>query len=185
MPSSMLRPVYRFMIRGFGKRYDYDTGYMILLLDETPSLMNALNGLSKLSNYQKNAPLEAHVAARLTGVRAEDCGPCLQLTIDMARERGMSGPLTEAILSGDVDSMCTDSALGFRFASATLTRSGDEEAARDAVRDAYGEAAVIELTLASQISRVFPMLKRGLGFDKTCKRTSVGTSQIDGVRGTT
>jgi hypothetical protein len=170
------------MIRSFGKRYDYDIGYMLLLLDETPSLMNAFNGLSKLSGYRKKAPVEAYMAAKLTGVGAEDCGPCLQLAVDMAREGGVAGSLIEAILAGDEASMCTDSALGFRFASAILARSGDEDAARAAVRNAYGEAAVVELTLATQINRVFPMVKRGLGYDKSCNRITVGGRQIDVVR---
>jgi alkylhydroperoxidase family enzyme len=170
------------MIRSFGKRYDYDIGYMLLLLDETPSLMNAFNGLSKLSGYRKKAPVEAYIAAKLTGVGAEDCGPCLQLAVDMAREDGVAGSLIEAILAGDEGSMCTDSALGFRFASAILARSDDEDAARAAVRNAYGEAAVVELTLATQINRVFPMVKRGLGYDKSCNRITVGGRQIDVVR---
>lgn len=144
--------------------------------------MDAFNALSKLSGYRKNAPLEAYVAAKLTGVRAEDCGPCLQLAVDMAREEGIAGSLIEAILAGDESSMSTPSALGFRFANAILMRSGDEEAARDAVRNAYGEAAVVELTLATQINRVYPMVKRGLGYDKSCNHVTVASRQINVVR---
>ena len=177
----MLSPLYRHMIRRFGTRYDYDVGYMLFLLEETPALMSAFNGLSKLSSYRKKAPLETYVAAKLTGVRAEDCGPCLQLAVDMARDDGIAGQLIEAVLIGDVTSMCSDAALGYRFANAVLTRSGDETAAREAVRKAYGEAAVVELTLATQITRVFPMLKRGLGYDKSCSRITVGTKRIDVV----
>ena len=137
MLSPVLSPLYRFMIRRFGKRYDYDIGYMLLLLDETPSLMNSFNGLSSLSGYRKKAPLKAYVAAKLIGVGSEDCGPCLQLAVDMAREDGIAEKLIEAILSGDAASLCSDSALGFRFANAILSRSGDEPAARKAVRNSH------------------------------------------------
>ncbi len=166
----MLRPLYRFMIRRFGRRYDYDIGYMLFLLEETPVLMNAFNGLSKLASYRKTAPVEAYMAAKLTGVRTEDCRPCLQLAVELAREEGIASQLIEAILAGNVTAMCADSALGFRFATVVLTRSGDEAAAREAVRNAYGEAAVVETTLATQITRVFPMLKRGLGYSESYNR---------------
>jgi len=176
--TRMLRPIYRFMIRRFGKRYNYDVGYMLFLLEQTPGLMNAFLGLSKLSGYREVAPLEAVMTARILGAMSEDCGPCLQLTVDMAREAGMADPLIESVLSGDVTSLCADSALGFRFAGSLLERSIDMGAARQAVVEAYGEAGVIELTLATQLTRVFPMLKRGLGYAESCSRVAVGNKQL-------
>lgn len=162
----------------FGERYGYDVGYMLHILETTPDVMTAFNALSKLASYRKRTPVAAHVAASLLGALTEDCGPCVQLTVDMAQDSAMASDQIEAVLTGDQAAMSADTALGYRFASAVIARSTDEDAARDAVRSAYGDAAVIELTLACQVVRVFPMVKAGLGYGKSCSRIDIGERQI-------
>lgn len=174
----MLKHIFKHMILKFGKRYDYDVGYMLHMLETTPDVMNAFNALSKLAGYRKTAPVNAHMAASLLGALNEDCGPCVQLTVDMAREAGVDSDQIEAVLTGDQTVMSSDTALGQRFASAIISRSTDEDAAREAVRSAYGDAAVIELTLATHVTRLFPMIKTGLGYGKSCGRIDVGERTI-------
>ena len=159
----MFRYFIKHMILKFGKRYDYDVGYMLHMLETTPEVMNAFNALSKLDSARKTTPVNAHMAAKILGVLNEDCGPCVQLAVDMARESGMAPDQIEAVLTGDQAAMSSDTALSYRFASAIIARSGDEDAAREAVRSAYGDAAVIELTLAAQVGQdCFPWSKPGL-----------------------
>ena len=174
----MLKYFMKHMILKFGNRYSYDVGYMLHMLETTPEVMTSFNALSKLDSYRKRTPVEAHMAAKLRGVLNEDCGPCVQLTVDMARESGMASDQIEAALTGDQAAMSPDTALGFRFASAIMARSNDEDAAREAVRSAYGDAAVIELTLATQITRLFPMVKAGLGYGKSCSRIDIGERRV-------
>jgi len=176
--TTMFKSLYKYMIVKFGNRYGYDVGYMLFMLENTPSVMNSLNALSKLSGYRKKAPADCHMAARLQGVLNEDCGPCLQLTVDMAREAGMAPDQIEAVLTGNRAAMSDSTALGWRFAAAIINRSTDEFAAREAVRAAHGDAAVIELTLAAQASRLFPMIKTGLGAGKSCSRVTIGEQAI-------
>jgi len=42
--------------------------------------------------------------------------------------------------------------------------------------------AAIDLTLALQLGRMFPMVKAGLGYAKECRRVSVDGRNIDVVR---
>ena len=172
----------RRMIKSFGKRYGYDVDYMLHMLETAPEVMGPYNALSRLSGYRKTVPVEAHMAAKLRGVLFEDCGPCVQLTVDMAREAGMAAGQIEAVLTGDEAAMSADTALGHRFASAVTARTADEEAARDAVRSAYGGAGVIELSLAAQVVRVFPMIKAGLGYGQSCSRIDVGGRKVSVVK---
>lgn len=174
----MLRFLHRHMILKFGRHYGYDVGYMLHMLEGAPAAMGAFNALSKLAGYRTAAPLDAHRAAGLMGVVAEDCGPCVQLTADMAREAGMAADQIEAVLTGDRAAMSEDTALGHRFAKAILARSADAAAARDAVRAVWGDAGVIELTLATQVVRVFPMVKAGLGYGKSCGRIDLGSRTV-------
>ena len=72
--------------------------------------------------------------------------------------------------------------LGFRFADAVVRRSADDGEFRDAVRAQWGDKGVIDLTLALQMGRMFPMVKAGLGYAKECRRVSVDGRNIDVIR---
>ena len=50
---------------------------------------------------------------------------------------------------------------------------------RDAIRARWGEKGVIELAMALQVGRIFPMLKLALGFARECRRISVAGDQVD------
>jgi len=126
------------------------------------------------SSHREVVPVEASFAAKLIGALAEDCGPCTQLVVDMALEAGMPNDQIEAVLRHDPRAMNGATVLGFRFADAVVRRSPDDEEYRDAVRAEWGEKGVIDLTLALQMGRMFPMVKAGLGYARECRRITVG-----------
>jgi hypothetical protein len=72
--------------------------------------------------------------------------------------------------------------LGFRFADAVVRRSADDDEFRDAVRAQWGEKGVIDLTLALQLGRMFPMVKAGLGYARECRRVTVDGHNVDVVK---
>ena len=53
---------------------------------------------------------------------------------------------------------------------------------RDAVRAQWGQKGVIDLTLALQMGRMFPMVKAGLGYAKECRRVTVDGNNVDVVK---
>jgi hypothetical protein len=175
----MLKSIARSRIRAFAKRYDYDAGYMEAVLDASPAAFLKFSKLIDAAQHRESAPLDAYYAAKIAGARAEDCGPCTQLVVDMALEAGVARDQIEAVLTRNFEAMNQDAALGFRFAEAIIKRTGSEDEVRDAVRAAWGEKGIVDLTFSLQIGRIFPMLKAGLGFAKQCRRVSVGDRIVD------
>jgi alkylhydroperoxidase family enzyme len=116
------------------------------------------------------------------GALAEDCGPCTQLCVDMALEAGMPKDQIEAVLRQDPPAMNSATVLAFRFADAVVRRSADDDEFRDAIRAQWGEKGVIDLTLALQMGRMFPMVKAGLGYAKECRRVTVDGHDVDVVK---
>lgn len=169
-------------LRAFSAHYGYDVGYMEQMLEISPSAFYRFAVLTKLAQQRQVAPLEAFYAAKLVGALAEDCGPCVQLVVDMAREAGLATAEIEAVLTRDEEVMSPETRLGFHFADKLLRRSLEADAAREAVRAQWGTAGVIDLTLALQIGRVFPMVKTGLGFGKTCQRVQLGGQVVEVAR---
>ncbi len=172
----------RRMLRATGKRYGYDTSYLQMMLKESPAAFFKFAALMKASGHREVVPLDASFAAKLVGALAEYCGPCTQLCVDMALEAGMPKEQIEAVLRRDPRAMNSDTVLGFRFADAVARRCGDDDEYRDAVRTQWGEKGVIDLTMALQMGRMFPMVKAGLGYAKECRRVSVGGNNVDVVK---
>lgn len=169
-------------LRGFAKRYAYDTSYLEMMLNESPSGFFKFAPVMKAAAHREAVPIDASFAAKIVGALAEDCGPCTQLVVDMALEAGMPKDQIEAVLHRDPRAMNDATTLGFRFADAVVRRSADDSELRDAVRAQWGEKGVIDLTLALQMSRMFPMVKAGLGYAKECHRVTVGGQNVDVVK---
>jgi len=172
----------RRMLRATGKRYGYDTSYLEMMLKGSPSAFFKFAPVMKAAGHREVVPVDASFAAKIVGALAEDCGPCTQLVVDMALEAGVPKDQIEAVLRRDPRAMNSDTVLGFRFADAVARRSPDDDEYRDAIRAQWGDKGVIDLTLALQMGRMFPMVKAGLGYAKECRRVTVDGHNVDVVK---
>jgi hypothetical protein len=172
----------RRMLRATSKRYGYDTSYLEMMLRESPSAFFKFAPVMKAAGHREVVPVDAGFAAKLVGALAEDCGPCTQLCVDMALEAGMPNDQIEAVLRRDPRAMNSDTVLGYWFADAVIRRSADDGEYRDAVRAQWGEKGVIDLTMALQMGRMFPMVKAGLCYAKECRRVIVDGHNVDVVK---
>jgi hypothetical protein len=172
----------RRLLRRIATHYNYDTSYMEMMLDETPAAFFKFAKIMGIASYRKVVPIDACYAAKLVGALHEDCGPCTQLVVNMALEAGMANNQIEAVLNHQCAAMSEATCLGFRFARAVCDRSAAEDEAREAIRAEWGNPGVIELTLALQVGRIFPMVKAGLGFAKECRRVVVKGHNVDIVK---
>ncbi|PQA85736.1 hypothetical protein [Hyphococcus luteus] len=170
------------MISRFERRYDYDVSYMRYLLDVSPAAFFRFNRVGAMARQGESAPAEALFAARLCGVLAEDCGPCVQLIVSMAQDAGVDAADLSAILQRDADAMSPAVRIAFDFADAVLWRNGGDDAAREAARREWGDAGIVDLTFALQASRLYPMVKAGLGFGKTCRQVTVEGAPVEVVK---
>ncbi len=162
----------------FEQRYDYDVNYMRHMLKTSPAAFKRLRHLSAFAAHRESVTIEASFAAKLVATVAEDCGPCTQLAAKMAEEAGMEVAQIEAVLERSLETMDPSTALGFRFAEALVFRQAELGKLREDVRTKWGDRGIIDLTVATQINRLFPMLKAGLGRGEACSRVSVGGRPI-------
>ncbi|WP_028349068.1 hypothetical protein [Bradyrhizobium murdochi] len=169
-------------LRAFAKRYGYDVSYLEMMLNESPAAFFKFAPIMKAAAHLEAVPTDASFAAKIVGALAEDCGPCTQLVVDMALEAGMAKDQIEAVLRRDPRAMNDATMLGFRFADAVVRRSANDDEFRDAVRAQWGPKGVIDLTMALQLGRMFPMVKAGLGYAKECRRVSVNGHNVDVVK---
>jgi hypothetical protein len=170
-------------LRAFARRYGYDVSFLEMMLEYSPAAFFRFVPVMKASAHREVVPVDASFAAKIVGAMAEDCGPCTQLVVDMALDAGMSRDQIEAVLRRDPRAMNEATTLGFRFADAVVRRAIEQEDEfRDVVRAQWGQKGVIDLTLALQLGRMFPMVKAGLGYAKECRRVTVDGHDIDVIK---
>ena len=120
-----------------------------------------------LAKYYRRLPLEALHVARLTALCYEDCGDCVQGEVNMAKRAGVSLALVQAILTGEAIELPEELADVYHFSLAIL-ETRDDDSLRNRVRGHYGEEGLVEIALALGACRVFPTIRRALGYAKSC-----------------
>lgn len=118
--------------------------------------------------YRRKLPADAASIAHLVAARDEDCGTCVQIAINVAIAEGINPDWLQAALDDRSDGLPAELAEVYRFADHVVRNTGQESELRETLRERYGDEALIELALAISGSRVYPMVKRVLGYAKSC-----------------
>ena len=169
----MLRFLLSRYITRFERQWAYDASYMRELLDLSPWTFIKF-GLVTSLGHRTDAPPAAVAAAGLVGTLTEDCGPCTQISVDLALAHGLPAATLQAILAGDEAAMGPDAALGYAFAKASLARDLEEaDRLRDEVIRRWGRKGLTNLGLILMASRTYPTLKYALGHGRACSRVEV------------
>jgi len=169
----MLRALLKRQIDRMERTWGYDAAYMRDLLAASPMSFLKFGFVSQMVD-RKAAPAAALAAAGIAGTLAEDCGPCTQISVDMAAAGGVKPAILRAILAGDEAAMGETAALAWRFAHASLAR---DMAAADPLRDEivrrWGDKGLVAIGLALTTARMYPTLKYALGHGRACSRVTV------------
>jgi hypothetical protein len=103
----------------------------------------------------------------------EDCGPCVQIHVNLAQREHVSAEILRALVAKRLDHVPRDVATAYQFGQkVSRGELADEE--RDVLRAKWGEKGLIELAFAAAVARFYPGLKRGLGYAHACERVTVG-----------
>lgn len=174
----MLKAYLSRWLHRFEKAYDYDASYMRHVLRASPgSLMKFAFGTR--APDVKAAPPEALVAAGVYATLTEDCGPCVQVAVDIAATHGVDPKVLRAIVAGDEAAMGETAALGYRFARASLARDMEVcDPLRDEIVRRWGDKALVAISLGIVTARMYPTLKYALGYGKACSRVRVAGETV-------
>jgi hypothetical protein len=97
----------------------------------------------------------------------------VQIAVNAALDDGMDPEAIRAVLRGDPERMPASVSLVVRFAKGVLAMDGSEESVRTEIATQFGPTVLTELSLAIATARVFPTVKRGLGFARSCSVVAV------------
>jgi hypothetical protein len=169
----MLKAFFSRQLGKMERQFDYDASYMRQMLNVSPATFLKFSFITQVVD-RKAAPGEILAAAGIAATLAEDCGPCTQISVDMAMAHGVDPGVLRAILAGDEAAMGEVAALGWRFARASMAR--DMETAdplRDEIVRRWGDRGLMAVSLSLTTARMYPTLKYALGYGKACSRVMV------------
>ena len=132
-----------------------------------------------MSRHRGALPVNAASAVRIAAVHAEDCGPCLQTVIKLSIDAGASPKILRAAVEENLAAMDDDTALAFEFARHLVARDPRAEDLRNAVERRWGKAGISEIALAIAATRVFPTVKRAMGYGQACQRVVIAGEEAD------
>ena len=136
-----------------------------------PRRRGKLGLLKPLSSHRRRVPSASLHIARLQTTLAEDCGACVQIELNMARKAGVPHEILSAVIGQRPEDLPEDLADVARFSWAIVERARDEDHLRTRIRNRYGEEGLIEISLAIASARLFPTIRRAMGFSKSCALT--------------
>lgn len=179
----MLKWLIRRRLDAFERQYDYDTSYIREMLDVDLKAFRTYMRAASMGYYKRDVPEVVHFCVGILVTATEDCGPCTQLGVSMALERGVPPEVLQAVLSNDLTRMPDDVRLGVLFARAVLAHAPEADALREQIVARWGPRAALSLAFAMNAGRLYPTMKYAMGHGKACLRVQVGDLPVAVVRG--
>lgn len=157
------------------RRYlgDVNMDYAWHLRDVAPSRLWRFSLIRAVEGPRRETPAGVWHAAGLAAAMVEDCGPCVQIHVNLALRDGIDPGVLRALVQRRLDEVPADIALGFRYGDA-VARATPTQDLRERVRAAWGDRGVAELAFTIATARFYPAVKRGLGYAEACERVMVG-----------
>lgn len=125
------------------------------------------HGIVPVGHRHHASAAQLHMAC-LGSTRMEDCGPCVEVSRRYAIAEGVEPARIQNALLGKPDT--PEDALAYNFGAAIA--SGDIDLAcklGDQIEEQWGQNVRTELTLGAASVRIFPAMKRGLGYASLCQ----------------
>ncbi|RBP35529.1 hypothetical protein DES53_12149 [Roseimicrobium gellanilyticum] len=154
-------------LRAFAQHYDYDVSYLEALMDASPEAFFAFEAAMGASRFQKAAPTELLAIVKIAALRTEDCGPCTELAIKMGREAGIPDAIMRGALHGG-KGLSPEHLDVYQFAHAVTTNEEMDPDLLPRLESRWGREVMAELGVALVGARIYPTIKRALGYAKSC-----------------
>lgn len=146
--------------------------YAYHLRDVAPSRLWRFTFIKVVEGGRKFTPADAYHAAGMAAAMVEDCGPCVQIHVNLALKDGVAPDILRALAAQRFEQVPAHVALAFRYGDA-VSRGVMADEMREGIRAAWGEPGLIELAFTIATARFYPALKRALGYAHTCERVVV------------
>ncbi|GEP43608.1 hypothetical protein [Brevifollis gellanilyticus] len=154
-------------LQAFGQHYDYDVSYLEELMDASPGAFKTFEAAMGMGRYQKSAPDEVLMIAKIAAMRLQDCGPCTLLNVKMAREKGMPEALIQASLHQG-KGLTPEQRDIYDYARGVAANVDLDPELLPRLQARWGREVIAEIAVSVVSTHLYPTLKRALGHAQSC-----------------
>ena len=158
------------------KKLGTNMDYMRDIANASPAAFYKFALFMLFASHRKAAPVEASYLAAIGALQHEDCGPCLQIAVNQALREGVAAEILSAAIAGGAGLDC-DHRLFLDFGRAVAANAPEAEELRLKLAKKLSAPAMVDLAIAVASARVFPTLKRSLGYARSCSIVQVKVSE--------
>lgn len=156
------------MLEGFQSHYDYDTTYMKEMLSENPKAFETFEGFLPMASFKDKTPNEVLYVVKLTSMKNEDCGACLQLNVDMAVEAGVPKDIIKEVVFNEGKDLSLELKEVYDFTLAVANNETIDDVLSAKINEMYSKDIMTEIALAIASTKIFPTIKRVLNDFHSC-----------------
>jgi len=156
------------MLEGFQNHYNYDTSYMKEMLLSNPKAFETFEAFLPMASFKDKVPIDVIFVVKLTSMKNEDCGKCLQLNVDMAIEAGVDKDIVKEVVFNEGKNLSNDLKEIYDFTLAVANKQSIEQSLYDKINKKYSKDILTEIALAIASTKVFPAVKRVLNDFYSC-----------------
>lgn len=156
------------MLEGFQSHFNYDTSYMKEMLTENSKAFETFEAFLPMSTFVDKSPKDVIFVARLTSMKNEDCGACLQLNVDMATEAGVDKEIIQEVIFNEGKNLSSELKMIYDFTLCVGNKETVDAQLYEKMNKTYAKEVIVEIGLAIAATKVFPTLKRVLNDIQSC-----------------
>lgn len=159
-------------IDNFEAHYKYDSTFVRELLHHSPEGFVKYNNFLPLTGHREKLTPDEYWVAKLASMQVEDCGDCLQLNVRMAIEGGVSKSIIKAVLNSGralPDTLKDVYDYAWHVASTDIV----DPQLMERITKRYDKGSLLEFGLCIATAKVFPTIKRALGYTRSCNLVAV------------
>ena len=179
--TSLLSPFQKWFlrrsVRAFERANNYDMAYVREMLESDPNAVQVFNRVGQIARYHGPLPRDVAHCIGLVATLHEDCGPCLQLGVTFAMRANVPHDTIARVISGELTNDA-DVDLAVAFSKAVLTRAPTETTLREQVVARFGQSGLTAMAFSLTGKRMYPMLKRVLGYAHCYPVVQVGERNV-------
>ncbi len=161
------------MLDGFQAHYDYDTNYMKEMLKENPEAYATFEAFLPMASFVKESPKDVISVAKLTSMKNEDCGACLQLNVDMAIEAGVDKEIIHDVIFNEGKNLSSELKVVYDFTLCVGNKQNVDKQLYTKINELYSKKVIVEIGLAIASTKVFPVIKRVLNDIQSCSNIQI------------
>jgi len=138
-----------------------------------PVLLAKFGTIAGLARQDATAPADLTHFATLGAMQVDDCGECLQIHVNLALQDGIAAGDLQAALDNRLQDLPTAAALALRFGRAAAENAPELALLAEQLEARIGRRAMFDLAIALGLARFYPVLKRALGYARSCSLVRV------------